>query len=277
MTSGVTGGQIRPRRPWTVALGTALLLGCGNVTEHTLSPVNPPLVRSDVQVRSTLVATEHRLTATDASAHDLFGLAVAIDSNLGLVGAFRDDDNGTDSGSAYVFDGSSGWSQVAKLTASDGAAGDFFGVRIGMVNSQVLIGAWGDDDNGTSSGAAYVMELAQALIVQIDILPDSDENCFNNDGNGVIPVAILGSADLDATEVDPSTVRLEGMEVQAAGKAGNLQAQIEDVNSDGFDDLVVHIEDVDGTFTSGSGTAQLSGELLDGTPIRGTDEICVVP
>jgi hypothetical protein len=96
----------------------------------------------------------------------------------------------------------------------------------------------------------------------------------------VIPVAILGSADFDVTQVDASTVALEGLEVAARGKADRLLSHIEDVNGDGFDDFVVQIEDLDGTFTSGTGTATLTGNLLpefDGTPIQGTDHICVVP
>jgi len=117
-------------------------------------------------------------------------------------------------------------------------------------------------------------------LVQIDIKPGSDPNCFNNDGHGVIPVAILGSADFDATQVDSATVQLEGLEVRAAGKSNKLLAHVEDVNGDGFDDLVVQIEDTDGTFTSGSGTATLTGNLYPeygGTAIEASDAICVVP
>lgn len=123
-----------------------------------------------------------------------------------------------------------------------------------------------------------VMKLVgAALMVDIDIKPGSDPNCFNNDGHGVIPVAILGAADFDVTQVDPSTVQLEGLSVASKGKSGKLMAHVEDVNGDGFDDLVLQIEDVAGTFTSGSGTATLTGNLFDGTPFEGSDDICVVP
>jgi hypothetical protein len=111
--------------------------------------------------------------------------------------------------------------------------------------------------------------------VDIDIKPGSDPSCFNNDGNGVIPVAILGSADFDVTQIDAGTVQLEGLAVAARGKANKLLAAYEDVNTDGFTDLVIKIEDVDGTFTQGSGTATLTGNLLDGTSILGTGDICI--
>jgi len=72
-------------------------------------------------------------------------------------------------------------------------------------------------------------------------------------------------------------VQLEGLEVKAVGKSNNLLANIEDVNGDGFSDLVVKIEDIDGVFQQGDTTATLTGETLDGTPIEGTDTICIVP
>lgn len=93
----------------------------------------------------------------------------------------------------------------------------------------------------------------------------------------MIPVAILGSADFDVTQVDAGTVALEGLDVAARSKSNKLLAHIEDLNGDGFDDLVVQIQDADGAFTSGSGTATLTGTLLNGTPFEGTDAICIVP
>lgn len=111
----------------------------------------------------------------------------------------------------------------------------------------------------------------------IDIKPGDEDNCINNNGHGVIPVAILGSADFDVTQVDPSTCSLAGQAVRVVGKSDKLLAHIEDVNGDGFDDLVLQIEDVDGTFQAEVGEATLSCYLYDGTSIEGTDSICIVP
>lgn len=44
-----------------------------------------------------------RLWAADGAADDRFGRAVAISGDLALVGSYQDDDNGIDSGSAYLF------------------------------------------------------------------------------------------------------------------------------------------------------------------------------
>ncbi|MEJ2183242.1 MAG: PKD domain-containing protein [Nitrospirota bacterium] len=130
---------------------------------------------------------------------------------------------------------------------------------------------------GDSDEHDTVINVVETMPVSIDIKPGSDPNCFNNDGHGVIPVAVLGSADFDVNNIDPSTVQLEGLAVKAVGKGNKLLSHIEDVNGDGFDDLVIQIQDTDGSFTSGSGTAVLTGNLYDGTAIQGTDSICIVP
>jgi hypothetical protein len=98
-----------------------------------------------------------KLTASDGAAGDWFGLRVSIKGDYTIVGAHRDDDNGTDSGSAYIFkrDGEN-WAQQAKLTASDGAAGDWFGLPVRIDGDYVIVGAHKDDDNGTDSGSVYI-------------------------------------------------------------------------------------------------------------------------
>ena len=62
-----------------------------------------------------------RLTASDSVDGDEFANSVAISGNQIVVGVEKDDDNGEDSGSAYVFEKpASGWTdmtQTAKLTA----------------------------------------------------------------------------------------------------------------------------------------------------------------
>jgi len=82
---------------------------------------------------------------------------VAIDGTTLLFGAPRDDENGAESGSAYVFehDGTT-WVETAKLTASDGSAGDLFGVRVALNGDTAVIGASKGDGNATDSGSAYV-------------------------------------------------------------------------------------------------------------------------
>jgi hypothetical protein len=101
--------------------------------------------------------SDMKLVADDASAGDRFGWSIAATEGLIVVGAWADDDNGESSGAAYVFSFTgTAWEQVAKLTPDDGAAGDRFGWSVDIDGNVVVVGAWEDDDNGTSSGSAYI-------------------------------------------------------------------------------------------------------------------------
>jgi plastocyanin len=107
------------------------------------------------------------LTASDETAQDKFGYSVSISGDLAIAGSKEDDDNGSNSGSAYVFklNGAS-WSQVQKLTSSDGNTDDEFGVFVSISGNNVIAGSPGSDDNGSLSGAAYIFELPYFLDVQ---------------------------------------------------------------------------------------------------------------
>lgn len=144
------------------------------------------------------------------------------------------------------------------------------------------------NDIGAYGGPGAVLSLSQSeqtsllvqagcyLAVEIDINPGPGRNSFKNDGKGVIPVAILGSATFDVNDIDVTTLGLEGLPVASQGRSDRLMARVKDANEDGFNDLVIQVADVPGAF-SGSGTATLTGLLLDGTVIAGTDDICLVP
>jgi len=122
------------------------------------------------------------------------------------------------------------------------------------------------------------------LTVGIDIKPGSYPNAINKNGNGVIPVAILGSADFDVTQIDPYSLSFQGLTVRIKGN-DKPQCSIADVSGnfaipegtpDGYPDLVCQFVDDPSTWTVGDGFATLTGKLLDGTPFEGTDSIKVV-
>ncbi len=97
-----------------------------------------------------------KLTALDAAAGDIFGWSVAISGDTAVIGAFSDVAS-SGPGSAYVFVRSgTAWSQQAKLTASDEAAGDNFGGSVAIAGDTVVVGANGNDDVPSNSGSAYV-------------------------------------------------------------------------------------------------------------------------
>ena len=106
--------------------------------------------------------TETKLTASDGGSYDYFGFSVAIDGTTLVVGAYFDDANATDSGSVYVYDltknsGDDGFE--TKITASDGADGDYFGYSVALDGTTLVVGAFYDDDSGLQSGSVYVYDL----------------------------------------------------------------------------------------------------------------------
>lgn len=101
---------------------------------------------------------ETRLIPSDGADFDEFGLSVAASGNRMAVGAYRDDDNGTDSGSAYVFEWDDGQWVETKLLPSDGAALDWYGFSVAADGDRVAVGSPLDDDGGIDKGSAYVFE-----------------------------------------------------------------------------------------------------------------------
>ena len=139
-------------------------------------------------LRSGTTWTEQaKITASDGSADDEFGRSVSIDGDYVVVGSCHDDDDGTDSGSAYIFHRSgTSWTQQAKLTASDGAAYDYFGCPVSISGDYALISAHYDDDNGVDSGSAYIyyndgvfVEEEHVNILDNTILLSNYPNPFN--------------------------------------------------------------------------------------------------
>ncbi len=118
---------------------------------------------------------QQKLLASDGEEDDLFGCSVAISGDSVLVGAKRDDVFYAERGSAYVFrfDGSS-WVEEQKLVAHDGVASDYFGGSVAMCDGTAVIGAHGDDDNGESSGSAYVFRFDGTAWLEEEKLLASD-------------------------------------------------------------------------------------------------------
>lgn len=137
---------------------------------------------------------EAKLLPSDGSSYDYFGLSVSISGNPGnevaIVGARRDDDNGESSGSAYIYRKSgANWVEEAKLLASNGAVGDIFGSFVSISgthgNEIAIVGAPGDDDNGSTSGSAYIYRKSGANWVEEAWLLASDGGASDYFGDSV--------------------------------------------------------------------------------------------
>ncbi|MEP2101668.1 MAG: FG-GAP repeat protein [Parasphingorhabdus sp.] len=101
-----------------------------------------------------------KLTASDGAADDRFGRDVGLSGDTALIGAMHRDDQGENSGSAYVFKRSGDvWNLQTKLTAADGAAGDLFGWSVALSENAALIAATRNDDKGNEAGSAYIFDI----------------------------------------------------------------------------------------------------------------------
>ena len=151
-----------------------------------------------------------KLTASDGAANDQFGWSVSVSGSYVVIGAVGDDDNGNNSGSAYVFerDGVGTWQEVQKLAASDGAANDYFSNSASVAGSYALIGTYWDDDNGSDSGSAYLFERNGVGVWQeVQKLMASDGSASDNFG---MSVSISGSYAVVGATGDDDNGNLSG-------------------------------------------------------------------
>ena len=109
-------------------------------------------VSFELRVSRAFSSNPEKLLAADGVEYDRFG-DLSLDGDTLAIGAYADDDKG----SVYVFERSGdSWVQTAKLTASDGAAGDIFGYGLALNGDTLAVGAYRDDDKGQDSGSVYV-------------------------------------------------------------------------------------------------------------------------
>jgi len=105
--------------------------------------------------------------------------------------------------------------------------------------------------------------------VDIDIKPGSDPNSINLGAKGVLPVAVLGAADFEVAQIDPTTVRLAGATPSRWNQA--------DVNGDNHADLLFKFSNQELSLTEESVEAALTGQLWSGVNIEGSDSVRIVP
>ncbi len=111
-----------------------------------------------------------KILRPDPANGDAFGSAVSLSGNLALIGAEYVDESGPDEGYAGIFvirqaeeTGMRPLEPLTSLTVSllielgrgDSEAYDYFGRSVALCGNRAVVGASGDDDLDTESGAAY--------------------------------------------------------------------------------------------------------------------------
>ena len=139
-----------------------------------------------------------RLTASDGAAGDQFGRSVAIDGDTIVADAsLHDVDANVDQGAAYTFartGAAAPFTETARLTATDGAAGDRLGRSVAIDGDTIVAGANTDDvgDNADQGSASIFFAAADS---DSDSVPDSADNCPSDANPGQENLDSDGSGD----------------------------------------------------------------------------------
>ena len=136
------------------------------------------------------------ITASDGAANDRFGHSVAVGCGRIVVSSILDDDNGTDSGSAYIYD-LDGNNEV-KITASDATSSDLFGQSVAVGSGRIVVGAHNDNVNASGSGSAYIFDLDGNQLSKITASDGAGNDYFGYSvavGSGRIVVGAYGDDD----------------------------------------------------------------------------------
>lgn len=123
--------------------------------------------------------------------------------------------------------------------------------------------------DGCVDDADQAVLFNRVVTIVIDVKPGEPRGTVNLASRGVIPLAVIGSAHLDVLQLDPSSVRFGPLGTREAPGRGH----IEDVNSDGFADMVLHFRTKETGIQCGDSSVFLTGQTTAGVFIEGDDLI----
>ena len=125
---------------------------------------------------------------------------------------------------------------------------------------------WQQDVVSNSTVVGWVAS-PPVVRVAIDVKPGSFPNAINPASRGVIPVAILTTSHFDAASVDPTTVRF------GPAAAVPVGSRLDDVDSDGDLDLVLHFATASSGIACGSTVGVLTGSTFGSVWFQASDAL----
>ncbi|MHC4477295.1 MAG: hypothetical protein ACYTEL_16735 [Planctomycetota bacterium] len=239
------------------------------------------------------------------TADDTFVVLFTVTGNGYLGGSPSAAFTQAETGPVFRFaDLPSGWPLWSSDPNDNGPSGDHmktFYVLTGPSAGNHVV-AWEDTPGGEDYQdlvveVTGVFPASPTMLIDLDIKPGSCPNPFNLGSRGVLPVAVLGTAEFDVNSIDPASVRLAGVPALRSSLE-DVAAPVTDANEcdcnqpgpDGHADLTLKFktpEIVDAiAFMVGEGeygildsepvvlVLTITAKLYDGTPIEGAD--CVV-
>jgi hypothetical protein len=287
--------RLLPAGSLALALLGPAAAGAAEISFDELPPVNrndAPLREEYAHLGVHFVTTDDGSVWSGLSAGDPGGWSLEGTNGTAFVGF-----NGASYALRVLFDGPVREVQIDVARSAGSRAGDAFalrGYREGAMVEEVqavlgAINAWStlalaeevDEVEWVGVGVArrhpfgvdnlrWTVE-PEMLAVAIDVRPGSPGNRVNPFSRGVIPVAVLGAEGFDCSEVDAATLGF--------GPAGApaVHAQVEDVNGDGYLDLVTHHRVEETGIGLGDSEACLAGATVDRRPLGGCDAVWTVP
>jgi len=258
--NATTGNQIAKLLPpsgnWLDLFGSSVAIDSGIVVVGAKEIGTPPSTTGSAYLyNATNGALMTQLFPTGAAAFDQFGFSVAIDMGTGgqgivVVGAPRDDTNGTDAGAVYLFNASG--NQIAKIPG--GAANDQFGTSVSIDNGIVAVGARGVNN---FAGSVYLFDASTgAQIAQLSPTGGAASNSSFGSSisfdNGIVAVGAYGANSAYLFDADP-----------ASPTFGNQIAQLLPSNGSAGDFFGISISIDNGTIAVGALLSNGSAYLFD--------------
>ncbi len=179
-----------------------------------------------------------KLVPNDGDDLDFFGGSVAMHQGNIVIGSSKDDDNGENSGSAYIFEMiGSNWVEQLKITPYDGAAEDTFGSVVGIYGNTVVVGSPRHPSFFSDAGAVYIYSISQAPPAIVTIQSPNDSLSYQSGASVVLQWESVGVDPLDSLSL---FMRRDSLDTSITEPDGvNWLLFAEDTPNDGTESVII--------------------------------------